>query len=473
MMPMPAIFISYRRDDSEGQAGRLYDDLIRQFGDGSVFMDVAGIDPGLDFRKVIDTNVSSCGVLLAVIGPAWLCAKDETGQRRLDNPLDFVRLETTSALNRDIPVVPVLVAKARMPSPEQLPEELKELAYRNGIELTHARWDSDLQVLVKALQRHMGNRPPDGASISSTDHGQDRKMGKTTGAAQTEDAGTLAPVPGPHRGKNVLIASIAGWLVLLAVLASVLGPSRIMGQGMLALPAILAIGGIGCIVFLRPRPPKVRAGVLALTAVTAICAIDRLVLLQRPSQFKFSALILVMLAILGIVWIILVLRWPILPVVSAGLLTILAVMAVGWLIPPPKQPPVNIVTSSFQANGRGIGPLANGQPAQYTGPCPVDLKFGWNMASALAAEVSYKLVVGANGQDVYVSDPQRAHLPGNNIPVPISQGLLFKTNTETGWAQILSPGLSSPGIFFIIHCTQAPRPQPPAPDSRQIQKSSR
>ena len=388
MMPIRAIFISYRRDDSEGQAGRLYDDLIRQFGDGSVFMDVAGIDPGLDFRKVIDTNVSSCGVLLAVVGPSWLDAKDDTGRRRLDNPLDFVRLETAAALKRDIPVVPVLVAKAQMPSPEQLPEDLKELAYRNGIELTHARWDSDLQVLVKALQRHMDNLPPEGASISSTD-GQDRKMEKTTGAAQTEDAGTCCPCRS-HRA------------VLLAILAIVLGPSRIMSLGMLALPAILAISGIGCIVLLRPRPPKVRAGFLALTAVIAICVIDRFILLQRPSQFKFSALILVMLAILGIVWIILALRWPTLPVVSARLLTILAVMAVGWLIPPPKQPSdsVNIVPSSLQANGRGIGPLANGQPAQYTGPCPVDLKFGWNMTSALAAEVSYKLLVGANGEDV-------------------------------------------------------------------------
>lgn len=152
---MRAIFISYRRDDSEGQAGRLYDDLSRRFGDTSVFMDVTAIEPGLDFRKVIDHNVASCGVLLAVIGPGWLEAKDEAGQRRLDNPTDFVRLETASALKRDIPVVPVLVHGARMPRAEQLPQDLGELAYRNGLELTHARWDSDVEVLVKALQRHV------------------------------------------------------------------------------------------------------------------------------------------------------------------------------------------------------------------------------------------------------------------------------------------------------------------------------
>jgi hypothetical protein len=118
-------------------------------------MDVAAIEPGLDFRKVIDHNVASCGVLLALIGPTWLDAKDEAGQRRLENPMDFVRLETASALKRDIPVVPVLVHGAKMPKAEQLPEDLRELAYRNGLELTHARWDSDIEILVKALQRHV------------------------------------------------------------------------------------------------------------------------------------------------------------------------------------------------------------------------------------------------------------------------------------------------------------------------------
>ena len=148
---MRAIFISYRREDAEGQAGRLFNDLARYFGEDSVFMDVAGIEPGRDFRRVIDEHVASCGVLLAMIGKTWIDATDESGRRRLEDPMDFVRLETASALKRDIPVVPVLVHGARMPRAEQLPEDLAELAYRNGVELTHARWDSDVQVLIKAL----------------------------------------------------------------------------------------------------------------------------------------------------------------------------------------------------------------------------------------------------------------------------------------------------------------------------------
>ncbi|HEV7573587.1 MAG TPA: tachylectin-related carbohydrate-binding protein, partial [Thermoanaerobaculia bacterium] len=164
---MRAIFISYRREDAEGQAGRLFDDLAVNFGDDSVFMDVAGLEPGRDFRRAIDEQVTSCGVLLAVIGKGWLDATGESGQRRLDDPMDFVRLETASALKRDIPVIPVLVRGASMPRVEDLPEDLKELAFRNGVELTHARWDSDMQVLVKALRPYVqtkaepaGLRPP-------------------------------------------------------------------------------------------------------------------------------------------------------------------------------------------------------------------------------------------------------------------------------------------------------------------------
>jgi hypothetical protein len=152
---MRAIFISYRREDTEGQAGRLFDDLVLHFGEDAVFMDVAGIEPGRDFRRVIDEHVASCGVLFAVIGKSWLEATDGAGQLRLENPMDFVRLEIASALKRDIPVIPVLVRGASMPRADQLPPDLAELAYRNGVELTHARWDSDVQVLIKALRPHV------------------------------------------------------------------------------------------------------------------------------------------------------------------------------------------------------------------------------------------------------------------------------------------------------------------------------
>ena len=156
---MSAIFISYRREDSEGHAGRLFEVLVERFGKASVFMDVAGIEPGVDFRKAIDANVAECGALLAVISKNWVTAKDDQGQRRIDDPHDFVRLETISALQRNIPVIPVLVHGAAMPRADQLPAEMAELAFRNGVELTHTRWDSDVQLLTKALERHVVKAP--------------------------------------------------------------------------------------------------------------------------------------------------------------------------------------------------------------------------------------------------------------------------------------------------------------------------
>lgn len=156
---MNSIFVSYRREDAEGQAGRLYNDLVREFGAESVFMDVAAIQFGRDFRKAIDQSLSSCGAFLSVIGKTWLTAKDASGQRRLDDPADFVRLETAAALQRDIPVIPVLVQGASNPKADQLPGDLKELAYRNAIELTHPRWDSDVQLLIKALRPYTSSKP--------------------------------------------------------------------------------------------------------------------------------------------------------------------------------------------------------------------------------------------------------------------------------------------------------------------------
>ena len=169
---MRAIFISYRRDDSEGQAGRLLKDLAGHFGQDAVFMDVAGIAPGRDFRRVIDEHVATCGVLLAVIGKAWITAQDASGRRRLDDPADFVRLETASALKRDIPVIPVLVHGAGMPEAGQLPPDLADLAFRNGVELSHARWDSDVQLLIKALEPYVqANRTDAGRDMGSTTSG--------------------------------------------------------------------------------------------------------------------------------------------------------------------------------------------------------------------------------------------------------------------------------------------------------------
>src|SRR5882724_4143611 len=129
---MRGIFISYRREDAAGYAGRLYDRLAAHFGPDRVFMDVEGIEPGVDFVDAIERAVGSCEVLIVIIGKDWL-AVDGAGKRRLDDPGDFVRIETAAALARHIRVVPVLVDEAAMPSADQLPANLAPLARRQAV----------------------------------------------------------------------------------------------------------------------------------------------------------------------------------------------------------------------------------------------------------------------------------------------------------------------------------------------------
>jgi hypothetical protein len=161
---MGTIFISYRREDTEGQARALLTDLEDTLGAGSAFMDVDSISLGRDFRLALEESLVSCSLMIVLIGKDWL-AKNEAGQVRLDNPDDGVRLEVGTALKRNIPVTPVLVRGARMPRAEELPEELKGLSYRNGFELSHNRWNSDVQELIKRLGLRPTS-PPKGPSTN-------------------------------------------------------------------------------------------------------------------------------------------------------------------------------------------------------------------------------------------------------------------------------------------------------------------
>ena len=163
---MPGIFISYRREDSSAYAGRLYDHLVNHFGEGSVFMDIDSIQPGEDYLEVIQNTVSSCDVLIAVIGKQWLVATDADG-RRLDHPEDLVRVEVATALSRNIRVIPLLVAGAQMPAIRELPEPLLPLARRNAVEISDASFLPSINQLIEALEKVLpgdlpasGFRPP-------------------------------------------------------------------------------------------------------------------------------------------------------------------------------------------------------------------------------------------------------------------------------------------------------------------------
>ena len=135
------IFVSYRRDDASGHAGRLADRLVEHFGRNRIFMDIDTIEPGEDFVTVIENAVGSCDILIAIIGQKWLSG---SGSGQLDNPNNFVRLEIATALRRDIRVIPVLVQRASMPKTQDLPEDLVKLTRRNAVELSDLRWQNDV-----------------------------------------------------------------------------------------------------------------------------------------------------------------------------------------------------------------------------------------------------------------------------------------------------------------------------------------
>ena len=144
-----SIFVSYRRESDAAQAGRISDLLKNEF---DIFMDVDAIRLGTDFVNILDEKVAKCDVLLAVIGRDWLDARDEAGDRRLDDPNDYVRLEIATALQRQIPVIPILVDGTKIPKAAQLPEDLQQLSRRNALDLRNASFVADMGRLIQELK---------------------------------------------------------------------------------------------------------------------------------------------------------------------------------------------------------------------------------------------------------------------------------------------------------------------------------
>src|SRR5271157_420441 len=130
---MSNVFVSYRRQDSSDITGRISDYLKAKHGAYSLFKDVDSIPAGEDFREILRDAVNQCDVVLAVIGKEWISAMDANGRRRVDDPNDYVRVEILTALERKIPVIPVLVENVAMPPAEELPEPLRPLVFRNAV----------------------------------------------------------------------------------------------------------------------------------------------------------------------------------------------------------------------------------------------------------------------------------------------------------------------------------------------------
>lgn len=153
------IFISYRREDTSGESGRLKDKLEQVFGQENIFYDVETLEAGLNFDESIAKALNESKVLLAMIGPHWLKVSDATGTKRIQKPDDWVRKEIAEALKRNLRVIPVLVNGAEMPDANELPDDLKELSLKHAQELTSSRWNYDVGKLTEVLEKLVRKKP--------------------------------------------------------------------------------------------------------------------------------------------------------------------------------------------------------------------------------------------------------------------------------------------------------------------------
>ena len=145
---MKRVFISYRREDSAGHAGRLFDRLAERLGRERVFRDVDHIRPGDLFTEAIREKIGASDILLVLIGPRWLAATDQEGRRRLEDPDDLVRREIEMGLGRKMRIIPVLLGGAAMPVKRDLPESLQPLAGYSALEIRDANFDQDAARLI-------------------------------------------------------------------------------------------------------------------------------------------------------------------------------------------------------------------------------------------------------------------------------------------------------------------------------------
>ena len=163
---MPKIFVCHRRENTADVSGRIFDRLVMNYGSQQILKDLDSIPLGVDFREYLGRIVSECDVFLVVIGPGWLDAEGDTS--RLEDPGDFVRIEIESALTREIPIVPLFVGGASMPSAEDVPQSIRPVVYRNGIPVrSDPDFHTDMDRVIAGLDGYGRPAPPSPAETAA------------------------------------------------------------------------------------------------------------------------------------------------------------------------------------------------------------------------------------------------------------------------------------------------------------------
>ena len=209
-MSLPEIFVSYRRDDTGGYARALFDHLSERFPD-RVFLDWEGIEVGENFIAKLESIGKSCRVLLALIGKNWLTATDAAGNQRIAQPADFVHQEIATALQRNIPVIPVLFQGVTIPGQGDLPDSLKSLTACNAVSVTDANYQSDLERLTRGIEAILGENQ------ATVVHAVRRTNDWTTATAFGKDVSVEFSFT-PKR-KQIVWMTVGGIVVVAIVLA--------------------------------------------------------------------------------------------------------------------------------------------------------------------------------------------------------------------------------------------------------------
>ena len=201
---MAKIIISYRRSDTDAISGRIRDRLAGHFGDASIFMDIDNIPFGTDFRDHIQQAFEHCDVVIIIVGVKWI-GPGKGKRSRINEQTDPVRIEVETALKRGVPILPVLVNGARMPTSEELPDTIADFAFRNAAEVDTGRdFHNHMDRVIRAVESILQARSP------------------AAGLAKSHAAGSTGPAPPAARRKWLAIAGVAATLAIGVAVGSVL-----------------------------------------------------------------------------------------------------------------------------------------------------------------------------------------------------------------------------------------------------------
>jgi len=237
---MATIVLSYRRDDSKWIAGRIFDRLEGHYGRGNVFMDVDAIPVGLDFREHLQHTLDRCDILLAVVGPKWL-GTDEHGHSALADETDWVRIEIETALAKKIPVVPVLIDRLRMPKVSELPQSLRDFAFRQAAEVdSGVDFRSHMDRLIRSMDQYLQHRPGAPATSASTDASQEEAKAANTASAASNliPSDVTAPVQVPFGPSRLTSSGVRPLTWLSTRLGKPVIRIAILGAGVLLIAAV-------------------------------------------------------------------------------------------------------------------------------------------------------------------------------------------------------------------------------------------